>query len=48
MKRELAFALALLLSPLTASAQTRSPEEQLMRGRAVEAFIWGLPAVTTI
>jgi hypothetical protein len=45
MKRELAFALALLLSPLTASAQTRSPEEQLMRGRAVEAFIWGLPAV---
>lgn len=38
-----AFALALL--PGFTAAQTSSPEERLVQGRAVEAVIWGMPAV---
>jgi hypothetical protein len=38
-----AFALSWLVWP--AAAQTSSPEDRLARSRAVEAVIWGMPAV---
>ena len=39
--------LALALLPVVAAAQTSSPEDRLVHGRAVEAAIWGMPAVNT-
>jgi hypothetical protein len=47
MRKDLAFALALLSIPCLASAQTPSPDDRLVRSRAVEAVIWGVPAVNT-
>jgi hypothetical protein len=38
-------ALALSFLSATAIAQAASPDERLARGRAVEAVIWGMPAV---
>jgi hypothetical protein len=43
MRRELAVVLA--LSFLAATAQAASPDDHLARSRAVEAVIWGMPAV---
>jgi hypothetical protein len=45
MRKDLAFALALLSIPCVANAQTPSPDDRLVRSRAVEAVIWGMPAV---
>ena len=36
---------ALVLSCLAGVAVAQTPQEQLVRGRAVEAVIWGMPAV---
>lgn len=43
MKRMLLVVLAMLVVPLFANAQ--SPNDAVMRSRAVEAVIWGMPAV---
>jgi hypothetical protein len=45
MKRELLVALALFCLPGSAVAQVRSADDNLARSRAVEAVIWGMPAV---
>jgi hypothetical protein len=39
--------LALALLPVVAAAQTSSPDDRLVHGRAVEAVVWGMPAVNT-
>jgi hypothetical protein len=45
MRREFAIALALSCIPATAIAQATPPDDRLARSRAVEAAIWGMPAV---
>ena len=45
MKRASIFALALAFLTGGAAAQTSSPDDRLLRSRAVEAAIWGMPAV---
>jgi hypothetical protein len=45
MKTALFAALALSCLSASAGAQTSSPEDRLLRGRATEAAIWGMPAV---
>jgi hypothetical protein len=40
-------ALVLALLPGVAAAQTASPEQRLVHSRAVEAVVWGMPAVNT-
>src|SRR5262245_32867605 len=47
MRKDLAVALALLAMPCVALAQTPSRDDRLIRSRAVEAVIWGMPAVNT-
>jgi hypothetical protein len=45
MKRALIAALALSCLTAIAIAQAASPDDRLARSRAVEAAIWGMPAV---
>jgi len=45
MRKELLIALALFCLPAVATAQTAPPDNRLAHSRAVEAAIWGMPAV---
>ncbi|MES1148955.1 MAG: DUF1254 domain-containing protein, partial [Bradyrhizobium guangdongense] len=45
MRKELLITLSLLYASSTAFAQTSSADDSLVRSRAVEAVIWGMPAV---
>ncbi|MBR1122223.1 DUF1254 domain-containing protein [Bradyrhizobium lablabi] len=47
MRKGAFLALALSLFPAMALAQAPSPDERLTQSRAVEAMIWGMPAVNT-
>ncbi|HTC99393.1 MAG TPA: DUF1254 domain-containing protein [Bradyrhizobium sp.] len=45
MRKELLIVLALFCLPAVATAQTAPPDNRLAHSRAVEAAIWGMPAV---